>query len=302
MNVPATEDVTCVICGSNDSTLLFADKRLSPSGKKGIVRCTKCGLVYRNIRMSASDIREYYEKNYQNQSNDWAEGKQDHYKSYMNLITSFRKHNRILDLGAGQGFFLALCKGSGWDCYGIEPSIERCRFASDHFGLHLSKEVLDDGQYEDDFFDVVTFWNVLEVIPDPIKTLSLVYRILRPGGAVLIRCINAPFHIVARRTVTAAMKISPKFSALNHSVFHPNNFDRQTLVHMLSMTHFDDIRVTPAKLSWTTTYDASSDIFKKSASKAIDGISRIFYWMTAGEIISPSLLAIALKPVATEND
>lgn len=303
MNSPTTEEIVCEICGSNDSIVLFADKKLSLSGKKGIVKCTNCGLVYRNIRMKASAILEQYEKkNFQNQSKDWVEGKKEHYKPYMDLLSSFRKHNRILDIGAGQGFFLAMCQDRGWDCYGIELSIECCSYAAEHFGIQLSNAVLEEGQYEDGFFDIVTFWNVLENIPDPKRTLLLVHRILRPGGAVLIRDINATFHIPARKVFRIAMKISSKLSTLDQSVFHLYSFNKQTLTQLLSMTQYDTIHVSPAKLAWTTIHNARSDIFKKIASIAIDSISRIIYVLPSGKLISPSLLAVALKPKINEKD
>ncbi len=303
MNSYTTEEIVCEICGSNDSIVLFEDKQLSLSGKKGIVKCTNCGLVYRNIRILPSSILKKYEnKSYQDQSKDWEEGIKDHYKPYIELLNSFREQNRILDIGAGPGFFLAMCQDKGWECYGIEPSIECCSFAADHFRIHLSNAVLEEGQYENGFFDIVTFWGVLEVLSNPKKTLSLVHKVLRPGGAVLIRSVNASFHIPVKKAFRTVKKIFPKLSTLDHSVFHLYSFDKQTLTQLLSMTHYEDIRVTPAKLTWTTTHSARSGISKKIVTTAIDSISRILYVLPPKKLISPSLLALALKPMTHEKD
>jgi 2-polyprenyl-3-methyl-5-hydroxy-6-metoxy-1,4-benzoquinol methylase len=98
--------------------------------------------------------------------------------------------NRILDVGYGNGFFLALARRRGWQVSGIDTSEHNKNLARTKFGL-----VLDAGSFEKDvnkshFYDVVSFWDVLEHLPDPGVLLKKAFKVVRPGGYVLIGVPN----------------------------------------------------------------------------------------------------------------
>lgn len=291
------EYVACNLCGRTDSSLLFADTELSSSRERGIVRCLHCGLVYRNIRRTQEAIlKEYAQKEYCSISKDWMEGRREVFRPYEQMISAFRKNNRILDVGAGHGFFLKMCAERGWNYHGVEISREAVDFARRELGLNLSCCTLEQACYHDIFFDVVTFWNVLGYLLDPKGTLQETYRVLRPGGAVVIRDPNADFHIRARKVFTTLAGIAPLFRAIDQTVFHLYSFDRHTLSRMLSDTGFENIQVLPASLSWTTTHDVRSSHIKKLIANAVGIITNAVYLFTRKRaLLSPSMLAIATK-------
>ena len=64
-------------------------------------------------------------------------------------------------------------------------SADTARMARDRFGLDVVTGTLEEGTFPEGRFDVVTLWDVIEHVPDPVKTLSLVHRILKDDGLVM---------------------------------------------------------------------------------------------------------------------
>ena len=97
---------------------------------------------------------------------------------------------RIFDVGYGNGFFLALAKQGGWTVDGIDTSEENRKLSQKKFGLSL--KVGDFGKDVSDgaVFDAVTFWDVIEHLPDPYPMIQKAARILKPGGIILVAVPN----------------------------------------------------------------------------------------------------------------
>jgi 2-polyprenyl-3-methyl-5-hydroxy-6-metoxy-1,4-benzoquinol methylase len=45
-------------------------------------------------------------------------------------------------------------------------------------------------RYPDDFFDIITMFDVLEHLPNPIETLTECSRIIKRGGILIIETLN----------------------------------------------------------------------------------------------------------------
>ena len=81
-------------------------------------------------------------------------------KKKVSLINSFHTSGKkILDLGSGTGDFLATAKASGWDVYGVEPSKE-ARIVSENKKIVAIEDL---SLLEEESFDVITLWHVLEL-------------------------------------------------------------------------------------------------------------------------------------------
>lgn len=270
---------------------------MSESGKKGIVQCLRCGLVYRNIRKTEEDILEQYvSSKHPYLTNDWIEGRKSVFRPYFETLSRFRKTGNILDVGAGYGFFVAAGKEAGWNCEGVEPSIQCRDFVEREFGIHLCGNTIEHAAFKNEFFDVVTFWNVLEHLPDPMKTLSHVYRLLRPGGAIVVRSPNAAFHVPARRILTSLARIAPKLRSIDDTVFHLYSFDKCTISRLFRDVGIRDTHVLPCTIRWTTTHDSASNLPKKFLAHFVEIVTRSLHFLTAGRLLmSPSLLAIGIR-------
>jgi SAM-dependent methyltransferase len=101
-------------------------------------------------------------------------------------IEQFVKKGRILDIGCGRGEFLSLMKNRGWEAIGLELNEETAWNARNAFGLEIWTDSLADARFEDNSFDVITLWHVLEHLPNPVLTIEECRRILKPSGLIVI--------------------------------------------------------------------------------------------------------------------
>ncbi len=99
---------------------------------------------------------------------------------------------RVLDVGAGFGFFLEAAERAGYEGYGIEVSAH----AAEQARRRTRAQVLQQGAEEpfpfpDAHFDAVTLLDVIEHLPRYPITLASCRRCLRPGGKLVVITLNA---------------------------------------------------------------------------------------------------------------
>lgn len=95
----------------------------------------------------------------------------------------------LLDVGCGSGSYLLAMQALGWQVIGVEPNevaAGRARAA----GLTVFAATLEATLIPPDSIDVVTFWHVVEHLPDPLATLQHARTLLRPGGQLLVEVPN----------------------------------------------------------------------------------------------------------------
>lgn len=104
-----------------------------------------------------------------------------------NLINKLNKTPGVLlDIGAGTGDFLVNAKNRNWEVLGTEPNIE-ARELADEKGIVLQAT---STIFEDEKFDVITMWHVLEHIPDLKEQIIELKRLLKQNGHIVIAVPN----------------------------------------------------------------------------------------------------------------
>ena len=107
-------------------------------------------------------------------------------KNKLKLINSQSEKGRILDIGAGVGDFLSVAKKDGWETIGIEPS-EKAKTIAIKKGVSFVESIVE---LENNSFDVITMWHVLEHVPDLENKIAELKRLLKPNGTILIAVPN----------------------------------------------------------------------------------------------------------------
>lgn len=92
---------------------------------------------------------------------------------------------KLLEVGCATGEFLKACRRSfGWDVTGIEPN-RRWSDALNREGYPVISSTLEDAEIPLGQFDVVSLFNVLEHLWDPVCSLKRINRMLKAGGLVV---------------------------------------------------------------------------------------------------------------------
>ena len=97
---------------------------------------------------------------------------------------------RLLDIGSAHGWFLEEAAARGVEATGVEPD-EDIAAESVARELDVRTGYFPDVTPESEAFDVVTFNDVLEHIPDARGTLDACARVLRPDGVIAINIPSA---------------------------------------------------------------------------------------------------------------
>jgi 2-polyprenyl-3-methyl-5-hydroxy-6-metoxy-1,4-benzoquinol methylase len=104
--------------------------------------------------------------------------------------TPFSNHGKLLDIGCGGGKYLRSMQRLGWNVEGVEFNSSAVQTCSD-MGLTVYQGELSDAAIEDCTYDVVTARHVLEHIPEPQQFIEEIFRILKPGGLMILRTPNS---------------------------------------------------------------------------------------------------------------
>ena len=96
-----------------------------------------------------------------------------------------------LDVGCSSGALLQVAQRCGFCVHGAEPATQAAQTAARIPNAKVFNGFLHDAQYPDNHFDVITLFEVIEHLTDPVSLVREVARILKPGGIFLIGTGNA---------------------------------------------------------------------------------------------------------------
>lgn len=170
------------------------DRLTGLPGVYTFVQCTGCGLrrLYPRPALDVALYPDDYEFFRQHEERVLSPLRRlarwhSHFRRYQ-LVRRFssQETGSLVDVGCATGAFLAFMATRGWQVQGVEPSATAATIARQR-GLFIHNHRLTEAPISAETFDVVTLWDVLEHIPDPLPTLQAAAQALKPGGVLLVR-------------------------------------------------------------------------------------------------------------------
>lgn len=198
------ESVNCILCGNNNSRILWSVKDRMGLTKEtfNLVKCSKCDLIYMNPRPESDKMIEFYPDFYWQMN----EVSTDPIRRILNSIDTasdnaiseekwrrikfINKTGKLLDFGCGNGHFLNLIKQRGWQPFGVEFSSKAVDYAKTRFGINVHLGTIQQANFPPDSFDVITLWDVLEHLPNPLEVLCELRNLLKADGVLIIQVPN----------------------------------------------------------------------------------------------------------------
>lgn len=226
------EYVRCDFCDSDDT------KTWARNSAINVVKCTNCGLMYSNPRLTSEELSEFYKNEYFKEGGNYTEDP-IRFRQYLVDIRDFIKvckpPGRILDIGCAIGFFLDNLPDE-WEKYGIDSSKEAVEYGKGKYNLKLFEGYLPrTNLFEPDFFDVIHMRATLEHVESPKIYLRRIFELLRPGGILVIS--NLP------NLNSLAAKIYKSNFRLLLPRQHLYHFTPETIRNYLHMFEFEIQRI-----------------------------------------------------------
>lgn len=239
--------VICRLCKSGEPLFLFT--------KYGyhIYRCRTCNLIFTAGNFSIKEIKEYYGKDYFLGSREKLG-----YHNYFAEEETFRLNSReriteiekltngrsLLDVGCAAGFFLDEARKKGFLVEGLEISEFMADYAGKRFGLRIRKTPFQAKIFRQKY-DVITMWDLVEHLDDPVKILMEANKLLQKEG------------IIAMSTGDVKSLFARICGCHWHLYTPPQHlsfFDNKTIKWLLEKTGFKIVKIDNTGCYYTLSY------------------------------------------------
>ncbi len=188
----------CVTCNLDDCTPVAVgeDFEYETSDIEYLaVQCRRCDTVYLNPRPDSDGIVASYPENYHA-----FQFKQEEYgliyrirqrleaKRLLKWCIGLPDNAKILDLGCGDGFHLELLRKFGnpsWKIEGVDCD-SRAALGAQLRGLSIHHGLIEELPLQGSSYHLILMIMTIEHLAEPMKTLSRVHELLRPGGKLVI--------------------------------------------------------------------------------------------------------------------
>jgi len=226
--------VFCDCCSSSESKDI-ATKR----GYK-LRQCGNCGLIFVCPLPEPEHLAKLYRKTagyFTTANTDLSETSQS-YAINMSKVLSNNgiEAGRLLDVGCSTGAFIYHMRRLKWQVTGVEVNPDAVAVARQNH-LDVVRGKLENCSFDEGSFDVIHMGDVIEHLSSPRETLRAAHRLLRKGGLIVIRTINAKCGFAVSSLLLAKIFRFPW--PHSEAPYHLYDFYPKTLSRLLSGVGFE---------------------------------------------------------------
>ncbi|MES4787691.1 MAG: hypothetical protein C4294_19905, partial [Nitrospiraceae bacterium] len=199
--IRARPQAHCYVCGAPGQTLYghLCDRLYDAPGMWRLVKCTQsdCGLAWLDPMPFEEDIGHAYASYFNWPYHLWTQlgcvyrlllrpiGLYDLRQRANMMYLDHVKPGRLLDVGCGDGRWLAHMRAHGWHVEGQELDTKAADVARARYGLPVRTGYLSELSLPEDTYDAIVLSHVIEHVHDPLAMLRECKRILKPGGSLV---------------------------------------------------------------------------------------------------------------------
>lgn len=205
-----------------------------------LTKCSDCGMIFTAKQPSIQEQEAFYKDGY-DLTRFYSPITKKRYEELLSEFETYKQTGRILDIGAGYGFFLEEAKNKGWDVYGTELTDEVVSICEQK-GITMHKGELKTAGFPDNHFDVIVMIEAIEHVTNVGEMIGEVYRILRPGGLVYITTPN--FNALNR------YRLKEKYDVISYPL-HLSYFTPGTLKKLFEKRNFKTQSIKSSGISRT---------------------------------------------------
>ena len=251
----------CWVCGSNrlapyhtlrfeHDAFLNGNQDPELAGYTGqtltLVRCAACGFGQPS---ALPTLPAYFDRMYdQRWDPEWvarefdAQYKDAIFHAILRELSSRLPASRrtLLDVGAHAGRFLHLAQQAGWIVEGIELNPRTAAYAARRTGATVHQAIAQTLADQGRRYDAVVLTDVLEHIPDPVRTLSTLFALIKPGGSIAVKVPCGPSQALKERVLAG---LTAHRATLADNLVHVSHFSPKSVTLALERAGFTRVRV-----------------------------------------------------------
>lgn len=226
----------CPVCGSSQNRLFaeqnvnfaelnafaFASRKLPEYMHWRLVECAVCDLLYATPVPTEDFLAGGYAEAAFDSGPEAVLASKTYQGALRTLVHRLPDRDGAIDIGTGEGAFLKrLLELDFTNVIGIEPSAAPIQQAEPQIKPLIRHELFNANAFEGGRYSLITCFQTIEHLPDPLAIVTDAMRLLKPGGALMIVCHN-------RRAVSAKVlgRRSPIFDIEHLQLFSPRSIGR----------------------------------------------------------------------------
>lgn len=279
---PTTGQPPCEACGGDTIEPAFRLRGCH------LARCMECGLLFVSDAPPPENLSKLYGEEFFRFGHKFGRLEQPLPGALRNAASRLRWLNRppgmLLDVGCATGDFLVCARDAGWRVAGVEWSPFAAKEARRR-GLDVQNAPFLSASFALQTFDVVTLWDYIEHVPNPLAHLERAHSLLKPGGCLMLSTGDTASLVARLSGRRWHLMIPPK-----HLFF----FSRDNLRRILERSGF---RVT--WIRWPGKYvnlgfvvDKAASLFPSPITRAVartfdrSGLGRMDLYMNLRDIMT----------------
>jgi SAM-dependent methyltransferase len=266
-------------CGTRDLVLL---SRFLYWNLLGITTCRSCGLVMVSPRLTGSALNRIFNEHYFSRETPetWGLRREAVFEDILRIISRIDART-VFDVGSAHGHFVDWLLRRGVRAAGCDISATAIEWGREHLGTNILHGSLSALALAESSFDCITSLDTLYYLPDVREDLETMFRILKPGGHLILRLRNG--RGIARR---AAREGRRRVGREVLPAPHIWSFTPESIHVLLPKFGFSDVRCETAAYSHTIVSP-----FQNLVARALRNSRRFPNW-----IPTQSFNVVATKP------